>query len=54
MLEHQMLFIITNILIFSDEIKIKLPPDLQPNDHILFTFYNVAIKKGNKVNCTIF
>lgn len=39
---------------FSDEIKIKLPPDIQPNDHLLITFSNVAIKKGNKVRIYIY
>eukprot|EP01119_Soliformovum_irregulare_P012303 TRINITY_DN3184_c0_g1_i7.p1 TRINITY_DN3184_c0_g1~~TRINITY_DN3184_c0_g1_i7.p1 ORF type:complete len:1811 (+),score=445.59 TRINITY_DN3184_c0_g1_i7:572-5434(+) len=34
---------------FQDEIKIRLPLQLTKYHHILFTFYNVTIKRGNKI-----
>eukprot|EP00027_Filamoeba_sp_ATCC50430_P006902 CAMPEP_0168562256 /NCGR_PEP_ID=MMETSP0413-20121227/12026_1 /TAXON_ID=136452 /ORGANISM="Filamoeba nolandi, Strain NC-AS-23-1" /LENGTH=1688 /DNA_ID=CAMNT_0008593671 /DNA_START=186 /DNA_END=5252 /DNA_ORIENTATION=+ len=34
---------------FCDEMKLKLPPNLTPDHHLLFTFYNCTVKKGNKI-----
>jgi len=35
---------------FYDEFKIALPPNLNPQLHLLFTFYHVACQKSDKDN----
>ena len=33
---------------FYEEIKIKLPPNLTPEHHLLFTFYHISCSTGKK------